>query len=404
MTSTAPRLTGPTRADAVVPRRWWQRGWWQETWRLLVAALVGVVVWASTADTAAPGKDLFLVVDLLVGLGGCGLLLLRRRAPLPVTVVLTLLTAVSSFVVGPAVFALISLATRRRWPEVLAIFAPWVLAGYVYGLILPESNDGIPWWVLAAFGILTYGVCVAIGFYIGARRELIESLRERALTAEREQSLRVDRARVNERSRIAREMHDVLAHRISLVAMHAGALAHRRDLSPSETAEAAAVVRDNAHQALADLRDVLGVLRDPVPPEDPQRPQPTLDDLEELVRETVAAGTPVNVAHRVPTAVLLPQALSRNAYRIVQEALTNSRKHAPGQEVTLSVRAVPGRSVAVDVRNRLGPEDARGPVLPSSGMGLTGLVERAHVAGGRLSYGPNARGEFVVDAWLPWPS
>ena len=102
----------------------------------------------------------------------------------------------------------------------------------------------------------------AVGLYIGARRELIATLRDRADRAEREQAMRVAQARTNERARIAREMHDVLAHRISLVAMHAGALGYRTDLSRDETKRAADVISQNAHQALVDLREILGVLRD----------------------------------------------------------------------------------------------------------------------------------------------
>ena len=106
------------------------------------------------------------------------------------------------------------------------------------------------------------GDLLATGMYIGARRELVASLHDRAERAEREQALRVEQAQANERARIAREMHDVLAHRMSLVAMHAGALAYRTDLSPEQTRHAAEVIQANAHRALADLREVLGLLRE----------------------------------------------------------------------------------------------------------------------------------------------
>jgi len=126
-------------------------------------------------------------------------------------------------------------------------------------------------------------------------------------------------------------MHDVLAHRISLVAMHAGALSYRGDLSREETQLAAGVIQDGAHQALSDLREVLGVLRDPTGDHDgsPQRPQPTLHDVPALVAEAVDGGMRVQLDDELPPEADVPAATGRTIYRMVQEALTNARKHAP---------------------------------------------------------------------------
>jgi signal transduction histidine kinase len=237
---------------------------------------------------------------------------------------------------------------------------------------------------------------------MGAQRQLVDSYRERALTAEREQQARVARARAAERTRIAREMHDVLAHRISLVAMHAGALGYRSDLSEEERGSAAKSIEDNAHRALSDLRAVLGVLRDPTQPADvaPERPQPGIDDIAALVAEERAGGMRVRLSDRVEDDV--PAATGRTAYRIVQEALTNVRKHAPGTAVTVDVAGSTADGLVIGVRNAAPVGPAAAPPLPASGLGLLGLAERAALAGGRISHGTDPGGGYAVRAWIPW--
>ena len=160
------------------------------------------------------------------------------------------------------------------------------------------------------------GVVVAIGLYLGARRDLIASLHDRAERAEREQALQVSTARAGERTRIAREMHDVLAHRMSLVAVHAGALAYRTDLSAAETRETAAIIQANSQRALADLREILGLLRDTERGIDvtDHRPQPTLGDLDSLLDDERAAGAHVTL---------------RDAWRTGRRALPGRSAAAP---------------------------------------------------------------------------
>ena len=126
--------------------------------------------------------------------------------------------------------------------------------------------------------------------YIGSRRELLATLRERADTAEAEQAARVAQARTAERAQIAREMHDVLAHRISLVTMHAGALTYREDLTADEMRATAAVIQENSHQAMVELREVLGLLRDGPGDSAPELPQPSAVDLPALLDEARASG------------------------------------------------------------------------------------------------------------------
>lgn len=380
---------------------------WQHTWRLALAAVLGLILWGSTvASASSEGQEAQAFLDLAVGVLALVIVYWHRRYPRAIAVITGTLGAVSSMALGPASLALISLATRRRWREMGLMFAISLAGGVVYDAIYPWTNEDIPWWALHLITVLAFSVQVAIGFYIGARRDLLSSLQDRAETAEREQALRVVQARVNERARIAREMHDVLAHRISLVAMHAGALAYRDDLTHEQTAEAAGIVRDNAHRALADLRDVLGVLRDTdAPADDDSRPQPTLASLDELIRESELAGTPVRLHQEVADLGTVPETMARNAYRILQESLTNARKHAPGELVDVTLAGEPGGRLDLRVRNaigRPGPAANGQQALPSSGMGLMGLTERALLSGGELTYGPTSKGAYVVHAWLPW--
>jgi signal transduction histidine kinase len=396
---------------------------WGEVWRVLAAALAGMIAGALIAYEVDAGErsfsDPLWALEFLGGLLGLCLLPLRRRAPLTVALTLSLVSAVSVTVVGAAAIAVISLATRRRWWRLAVVGVAFVVAGWLYGELHPVVEaPGYLTTLDVVGGIVIYALLVWIGAYIGLRREHLASLRERAETAEREQAGRVAQARANERARIAREMHDVLAHRMSLVAMHAGALAYRTDLPPEKVAETAAVVQTNAHAALSELRQVLGVLRetDGVGLSDdagggagaarPERPQPTLADLDDLLDETRASGAEVRLERRAQRLEELPEAVSRHAFRIVQEALTNARKHAPWAPVTVVVDGEPGEGLALTVRNpvrSVGPQPAPVGAPPPSGLGLIGLTERAELVGGRLAYGA-AGGAFVVSAWLPWAS
>ena len=386
---------------------------WGEAWRVVLAGVLGVLiliaVYIDSEDRLTQERqDFITTLDLLAGLVGLVVLTLRRRWPLPTAFTLALLTAVSSSAVPAAGIAVISLATHRRWRPLAVVAVPWVVSGFVFEMVRPSGTGATVIATNLIISALCLGFAIALGYYIGARRDLFASWRERAETAEREQASRVAQARANERARIAREMHDVLAHRISLVAMHSGALAYRTDLTAEETTAAAAVVRDNAHLALTELRDVLGVLRsvdDADEPGDagPERPQPTLADLDELLSEARAAGSRIDAQVSVEDLSSAPESLSRNGFRVVQEALTNARKHAPGQPVELTLTGRAGEGLTITARNGI-PTQQRTSPLPLSGMGLTGLTERALLSGGTLTFGPDRRGDFVVRAWLPWAS
>jgi len=240
--------------------------------------------------------------------------------------------------------------------------------------------------------------------YLRARRQLLQTLRERAARAEADQRLYEEQARMAERTRIAREMHDVLAHRISLLALHAGGLEVRPDLPPEKVRETAELIRVTARQALEELRGVIGVLREETgqDPPPPATPQPTLSDIRRLVEETRLAGARIDFEMQVEHSDAVPTALGRDAYRIVQEALTNIGKHASGATAWVRVTGRPQDGLHVRVRNRKPLRAPAGPSLPGSGAGLLGLQERVALAGGTLVHGPDASGDFVVDAELQW--
>ncbi len=371
------------------------RGNWRAT--LLAVAIGGFWLVLAREQWGAAGALLW--IDAALGILSVATVPFRRRRPVAVAVLTATATTFSASATGAWAVCQASLATRRRWREILPTAALGVLTGQLWYLAQPEQP--LSWVANLVFTALIAVVIVAMGMYVGARRELVASLRDRAERAEHEQALQVATARTAERARIAREMHDVLAHRMSLVALHAGGLAYRTDLSPAETREAAGVIQANSQRALADLREILGLLRDPERGIDAtdHRPQPTLGDLGTLLADERAAGAHVTLHSSVEDLDELPESTSRSAYRILQEALTNARKHAPYAAVTVELTGGPGRGLDLCVRNpvRVGGRDGDG-----TGFGLVGLAERAAASHGRLEHGRTPDGDFVLRAWLPW--
>lgn len=382
---------------------------WGEVWRELVTLLLAGVLLAGQVAGGARGYSdpgTWIAIDIVIGVGALVLLVWRRRWPFGVCVVLTALSALSLVASAASCIALISLATHRRWRPTLLCCAEALLAGYVFQLFFyTDPHDGFGEWITdTVIGVLAVALCVAIGWAIGARRLLVANLRTQLAVAEDRQQLRVDQARVAERARIAREMHDVLAHRISLVAMHSGALGYRTNLTAEELRESTTIISENAHAALTELREVLGVLRDPTSvAQPPDAPQPTLADLPALVADAQATDGPVELT--MPDDLTgLTELTSRNAYRIVQEGLTNRRKHAPGQPISVALSRV-GNELQVVMRNSLRPATPASGTndLPDSGLGLVGATERAELVGGELTSGRDRANNFVIHARLPWP-
>jgi len=372
--------------------------WSSHLWRYALALLIGVVVWVPVVEAQVEEQPLLFWLDLLVGLAVFVLVWWRRRWPMTIAVVATLATPISSFAGGAITLATVSLATHRRWWQVIVVGALGLVVNWLYYQVQPVA-DTDPIWLVAIFTVLAISGSLAWGMFIGSRRELLWTLRQRAEEAEAERDLRATQARSNERERIAREMHDVLAHRISQISMHAGALTFRDDLSADEMRASAAVIREKAHEALTDLRGVLGVLRDgsgaPL-----TGPQPTYDDVAGLVAELRAEGAHITLGADLPPDVPVPDAVGRTVFRIVQEGTTNARKHAPAATVGIRIAGGPDAGIDVELRNglRFGPS-----ATPGAGLGLVGLAERAELAGGRLTHTVES-GAFVLKAWLPWSS
>jgi signal transduction histidine kinase len=207
-----------------------------------------------------------------------------------------------------------------------------------------------------------------------------------------------------ERDRIAREMHDVLAHRLSLLSLQAGALEFRPDAVPADIAAAAEVIRASAHQALNDLREVIAVLREDAAGTGEDLAHTRLADVPSLVGESRQAGVCIELDNQTGDCDLVPERTGRTVYQIVREALTNSRKHAAGCPVPIRINGAAGSGLTVEIRNPLPGPAKDVPGIPGTGTGLIGLGERVALAGGRLTHGPVDAADFRVHAWLPWPS
>jgi signal transduction histidine kinase len=367
---------------------------------VLVAAGLGVLfLIPDLRDTTVSLSALQVAVDVSCGALACVLLWWRRRWPLGIALTCLLLGTFSSSATPAGLLALSSLAVHRPVRSSLLVVALWIPSLLLFAVYSPTTD---PLTVFVQVTPLALAV-TAWGMFIRARQQLLLTLQERALRAEADQRLHEDTARMAERTRIAREMHDVLAHRISLLALHAGALEVRPDLPPAKVRETAELLRTTARQALEELRDVIGLLREePGQQPGPSTPQPTLSDIGRLVEQTRQAGAKIDFEMRVEHPGSAPGGLGRDAFRIVQEALTNIGKHASGTATTVRVTGGPNTGLHVSVRNREPLHPHVGPALPGSGAGLLGLQERVALAGGTLVHGPDGSGDFVVDAELRW--
>ncbi|MFC7545677.1 sensor histidine kinase [Plantactinospora sp. GCM10030261] len=408
----------------------WRRDRWADVGVVTLAALLGGLFFLDSIQTAANHGAGFPVVDLVVGGLACGALLLRRRWPVALALVLIPSLAASAAALGPTAVAIAAVAVYRPWPVATAVLAAHVATvGTLFRVVAGDTRE---FWQGLVVVLALDAALAASAMLIRSQRLLVQALRDRAAEAEERQRLRVEEARHAERERIAREMHDVLAHRISLLAMHAGALQVRRSADPDER-HAAGVVRQCAYQALEDLREVIGMLRDDGT--DGDRPQPTLSGVPALVEQSRAAGMRVSLDGDAADLAAVPDSIGRHLYRVVQEGLTNARKHAPDAPVHVRIGGAThdavaphvdgattdradetaaldadggaavhddgGAGLVVEVRN--GPPAGSGSArLPGSGSGLIGLQERMHLAGGRLRHEATTDGGFRLWAWLPW--
>ncbi len=308
--------------------------------------------------------------NLGLAIVGALALLLRRRWPVALTVVMILASTSVPSVGGSAGIALFSVAVHRRPAVSLSLGAAAMASCLVQFWLYPVAEVPNAYAIAVSLTALACLAIVAWGIVVRTRRQLMASLTERAVRGERE--------------RIAREMHDALGHRLSLLSVHAGALEFRPDMPADELSRAAGVIRTSARDCVEDLREIVGVLRTDGP------------RIAELVAESQQAGMVLDLTVGVELTDV-PESIARHAHRIIQEGLTNARKHAPHQRVRLTVGGAPGAELEIELINRLEP----GSGGPGSQVGLIGLTERAALAGGRIEYGP-IDGEFRLAAWLPW--
>ncbi|WP_030965515.1 sensor histidine kinase [Streptomyces sp. NRRL S-378] len=410
--------------------------WWARRRDVVVDGGLAAV---STAECAWEGvrfsdeAGIPVAAGVLFGAVVGATLLLRRRWPIAVVLVgIAVAPAEMGFLLSVA--GMYSLASSDVPRRIIAGLASTSLVATFVVMYLKTRGDveADPALVVALSGFVAVALTVPpmlLGLYIGARRRLMESLQERADSLERELSLLADRAeeraewaRTEERTRIAREMHDVVAHRVSLMVVHAAALEAVVTKDPARAAKNAALVGDMGRQALTELREMLGVLR-AAPPKPavaaaaatvaPAGPValvggatavddgPSLEELEALVGQSRAAGMAVEMVVQGEGAAYAAE-VEQTAYRVVQEALTNCHKHAPGARVVVRLAHREGE-VAMQVENGPceGPVDGVG--LPSGGNGLVGMRERVLGLGGVFVSGPTDAGGFRVSAVLPLP-
>ena len=368
-------------------------------WPAVVDLGLAVVVLVLTADQGTGTTDSELLGEapaamrMAFGIGLAMLVLIRRANPYPLLALGTVAWALMGAPWGLMV-AGYTIAARPRRPRGFGVLLG-VLALVVLARMLVVSEVSALFAVVVT--VLVVGVPVLLGLWIGIRRALIAHLRDEAERLEREQLLDTERAKAQERARIAREMHDVVAHRVGLMVLHAGAL--EVSLADPAAAQQAALVRQTGREALQELRDILGILREG---EDRALldPQPTLADLDRLVQQSRDTGMAVSVAVD-GTRRQLPATVERTAYRLVQEALTNVHRHAANAATEVGVRY--GREeLEVAVRNARPPDGPHpGLALASGGHGLVGLRERVTLLGGTFQAGPRLDGGFEVRASIP---
>ncbi|MFD9883930.1 sensor histidine kinase [Streptomyces alboflavus] len=355
----------------------------------------------STWNVHAPGN-----LSLTLMGAGAATLVFRRRAPWTVLAASCGFSIVELVTSGPrapvvmcAVIALYTVAATTNRPTTWRI-----------GLVTMTGLTGVamlagplPWYAQENLGIFAWtGMAAAAGDAVRSRRAFIDAIRERAERAERTREEEARRRVAEERLRIARDLHDVVAHHIALVNVQAGVAAHVMDKRPDQAKEALAHVRDASRSALGELRATVGLLRQTGDPEAPTEPAPGLGRLDDLVDTFRNAGLPVDVA-RGDADLSPPAAVDLAAYRIIQEALTNVQKHA-GEHAKAEVSVVRvGPNLEITVLDDGAGEDAQAADDPDrgGGHGLLGMRERVSALGGRCSAGPRYGGGFRVHAILP---
>jgi signal transduction histidine kinase len=363
--------------------------------------LVVLAAMVSAIPAAAHANQHLNVAVVTVGVLAAAPLLGRRRWPVPVfacVMALCLVTAlwdnVRTVNALALLIALYTVAALRPLREALAC------AGALFVAIVTAAIDvaGNNWWYDGIFVCGLFGAALGLGLYSATRRVYLAGLTERAERLERERDQQVALAAAAERARIAREMHDIVAHNLTVMVTLSEAAAKSVPTSPARSAELMRGVAATGRRALTDTRSLLGVLRQgPLPAPDEVMPAPGLAQLDELVEQVRAAGldTAVEISGQVPD---LPEGLQLTAYRLVQEALTNTLKHAgPSARATVRLRFLPGELRLEVDDDGAGRNSAAGP---GPGSGLPGMRERARAYGGDVLAGPRKPHGWRVSAHL----
>ncbi|MGP5709396.1 sensor histidine kinase [Brachybacterium alimentarium] len=368
----------------------------RRTWQdVLILAVVG----AETIAGIILGTTMLEVGQAILTLPlGIALVLRHRHWPWLLPLVLVLNAAawsLSVLVIGCYTYA--TRSHQRLRTLLVAVLA--VVSGVTPALLLQvEGTAGAAGITGLVLVVLIVAASAAMGMYTSTRRMLLAQLHQRAEQAESGRAVAQDQARRAERTRIAREMHDIVAHKISLVALQAGALEVNPNLEREQVQQSAGLIRQTATTALSELREVLGVLRGDGE-EAPLAPQPTWDDVRRLVTTSQEAGISVDLFDFIDDPV--PDQLARTAYRVVQEGLTNIHKHALHTKARVALIGEPGTDLVIEVSNVL-PKGFMTD-LPGARMGLSGIETRVTHAGGTISSGPTDDGRFEVRAVIPWP-
>ncbi|MEY9969244.1 signal transduction histidine kinase [Streptacidiphilus sp. MAP12-16] len=406
-TSRSTSTLGSTPLPAVpavlgTPRPRWYLHPWLTTLTPVVLAMADALL----------ANDLDSATQMSTSMLAAAALLFRTRWPIPV-LLLTLPGMQLSFIWLAPMLALYTVATMYRSRLLVAgcallvavaQFVPWPILDVPLGWDRTTALS-------AMYSLLTAAAPVALGLLVQTRRELAVRLDELTRGQEREQRLLAQSVLSTERARLAREMHDVVSHQVSLISIQAGALQIRSD-DPAATAEGARTIRQLSVKTLEELRQMVGVLRAAGGDGRELSPQPTLADLPRLVAASglaaaldadLGADLGIDLGSDLAAGPRWPEPVERAAYRTVQEALTNIRKHAPGSSVTVRLRARSGQ-LHVEVRNGPAAPGAEALLLPSGGHGLVGLRERAQQLGGTLESSPTPDGGYVVRAALPLAS
>jgi len=382
---------------------------WRDAFFLLSPSATVFAVLTAIWIGYGPPSTFHEWTQTFIQLPGAIALLWHRRAPLTVLALCAasaVLMTISAYT-DPQLF----LGDVRPDTEFVPLATPFAV-----GVAFKRIPRSWPMWICSAVlvvislrawdpavasigsGVLFTISPALFGLYIANRRSLIQALTERAERAEREQELLAEQARADERVRLAGEMHDVVTHRVSLMVLQAGAL---RVTAPDEaTRTAAEELREAGCQALAELRDLVGVLRTHSDSAEEPTDAVRLPDLAELVTESQAVGMSVELIVDGNPLLTAP-VVGRTAYRVVQEALTNVRKHAPGAKTRVHVRYGADR-VRLTVRNGPPRETVDRELGDSgSGTGLLGLKQRVELVSGRFTTAARPDGGFEVDAILP---